>query len=186
MLGHVRALEVRESVKDVFEAWVKNKESESSDMVKVDMQQWFKNLMLNVIVRIVSGKRFSLMDEEGIRFQNVARRFFELFGAFVVSVFFFPYLKCFDLGGYKKDMKITTKEIDNIFEGLLQANKREKESKQQHESNQVFVDVLISVLEGAYEEDFPGFDHSTIINASCLVNFNFMIYITSTLSSFGH
>nr|KAJ0214589.1 hypothetical protein LSAT_V11C400205200 [Lactuca sativa] len=136
-------------------------------MLEVDMQQWFKNLMLNVIVRIVSGKSFSLIDEEGIRFQNVARRFFELFGAFVVSVFI-PYLKCFDLGGYKKDMKITTKEIDDIFEGLLQANKREKESKQQHESNQVFVDVLISVLEGAYEEDFPGFDHSTIINASCL------------------
>ncbi|CAH1422164.1 unnamed protein product [Lactuca virosa] len=167
MLGHVRASEVRESVKDVFDAWVENKESESSNMVKVDMQQWFGNLILNVIVRIVSGKRFSPNDEEGIRFQNVARRFFELLGAFVVSDFI-PYLKCFDLGGYKKDMKITAKEMDDIFQGWLQENKREKESKQQHESNQVFMDVLISVLEGASEEDFPGFDHNTIIKASCL------------------
>ncbi|KAI3522073.1 hypothetical protein L1887_11552 [Cichorium endivia] len=167
MLGDVRGSEVRASMKDLYEAWVKNKESESSDMVKVDMQQWFGNLILNVIVRIVSGNRFSLQDEEGIRFQKVTRKFFELLGTFVVSDFI-PYLKPFDFGGYEKEMKMTAKEMDNIFEGWLEKHKRERESKQHHEGSQAFMDVLMSILEGASVEEFPDFDHDTIIKASCL------------------
>ncbi|KAL4583645.1 hypothetical protein LXL04_008226 [Taraxacum kok-saghyz] len=167
MLGHVRSSEVGAAMKDIYEAWVKNKESESSGMVKVDMQQWFGSLILNVVVRVVSGKRYSLKDEEGIRFQNLARKFFELLGAFVVSDFI-PFLKPFDIGGYEKQMKMTAKEMDDIFEGWLEENKREKESMKQHEGSHVFMDVLISILEGASEEDFPGFDHDTIIKATCL------------------
>nr|GEY92145.1 cytochrome P450 [Tanacetum cinerariifolium] len=37
MLGHVRVSELRASMKDIYEVWVKNKESEGSNMVKVDM-----------------------------------------------------------------------------------------------------------------------------------------------------
>ncbi|CAH1422228.1 unnamed protein product [Lactuca virosa] len=167
MLGHVRASELRASMKDIYQAWATNKESESLDMVKVDMQQWFGNLILNVIVRIISGKRFSLMDEEGVRFQNVTKKLFELLGVFVVSDFL-PYLKHFSLGGYEKEMRKTAKEMDDIFEGWLEEHKREKESAHQQEGNQVFIDVLISILEGASNEDFPGFDHDTIIKALCL------------------
>ncbi|KAF5758986.1 putative cytochrome P450 superfamily [Helianthus annuus] len=58
-----------------------------SDMVQVDMKQWFGNLVFNVLVRIISGKRFQLNDEEGVQFQNVARKFLELLGTFVVSDF---------------------------------------------------------------------------------------------------
>ncbi|KAL4561064.1 hypothetical protein LXL04_033226 [Taraxacum kok-saghyz] len=179
-LAHVRASELKSSMKDIYDAWVKSKESETSDMVKVDMQQWFANLILNIIVRVISGKRFSLMDEEGVRFQNVTRKMFDLLGTFVVSDFM-PYLKRFDIGGYEKEMRTTAKEMDSIFDGWLEEHKREKELEQQHEGKQVFIDVLFSILEGASEDDFSGFDHDTIIKALCLVNFNLVFYYITRL-----
>ncbi|GKA55136.1 cytochrome P450 CYP82D47-like protein [Tanacetum coccineum] len=99
------------SMKDIYESWVKNKEKENLDMVKMDMKHWFGNLILPD-------------DEEGVRFQAVTRRFFELLGVFVVSDLI-PIFKGLDIGGYKKAMKY------------------------------------------ASEEDFPGFDHDTIIKSSC-------------------
>ncbi|MFS7999054.1 putative cytochrome P450 [Helianthus anomalus] len=167
MLGGVRVSEVRTFTKDIYEVWLRNKDSEGSDMVKVDMKQWFGNLVFNVFVRIISGKRFQLNDEEGVRFQNVARKFFELLGTFVVSDFV-PFMNLFDVGGYEKEMKMTGKEMDNIMEGWLENRKREKESGQQQEGDQFFMDVLISILQDASKEDFPGYDHDTVIKATCL------------------
>ncbi|XP_076956961.1 cytochrome P450 CYP82D47-like [Bidens hawaiensis] len=169
MFRHVRDSEVRSSTKDIYETWRTNKDIEGSEMVKMDMQQWFGNLVINLLVRIVSGRRFHHNDEEGIRFQNVVRKFFGLLSAFVASDFL-PFTKGFDLGGYEKEMKITSKEIDNIIEGWLDRRKREKESssRQQQEGDQVFMDVLMSVLKDASEDDFSGYDHDTIIKATCL------------------
>ncbi|KAM0060734.1 putative cytochrome P450 [Helianthus debilis subsp. tardiflorus] len=141
MLGGVRVSEVRTFTKDIYEVWLRNKDSE--------------------------GKRFQLNDEEGVRFQNVARKFFELLGTFVVSDFV-PFMNLFDVGGYEKEMKMTGKEMDNIIEGWLKNRKREKESGQQQEGDQFFMDVLISILQDASKEDFPGYDHDTVIKATCL------------------
>ncbi|KAI7740909.1 hypothetical protein M8C21_033036 [Ambrosia artemisiifolia] len=70
--------------------------------------------------------------------------------------------------GYEKEMKITGKEMDHIIEGWLKNRKREKENGQQQEGDQFFMDVLISVLQDASEEDFVGYDHDTVIKATCL------------------
>ncbi|XP_071728218.1 cytochrome P450 CYP82D47-like [Rutidosis leptorrhynchoides] len=162
MLGHIRVSELKASMNDIYEAWVTNKQNEGSDMVKVDMTKWFGNLILNVV-----GKRFPLDDEEGVRFQNVVKKFFELLGVFVMSDFI-PYMKVFDFSGYEKDMKKVAKEMDNIFGGWLEEHKKKIETGQQHEGNQIFMDVLISILQDATDQDFPGFDHDTVIKASCL------------------
>ncbi|KAL7604964.1 hypothetical protein Lser_V15G18363 [Lactuca serriola] len=167
MVGHIRASEVRASIKDLYDGWVKNKRSENSDMVKVEMSRWFGNLILNIMVRIISGKRFSPNDEEGVQFQVVVRKFFELMGAFVVADFI-PYLNYLDVDGYKKVMKNTAKDLDNIFDRWLKEHKQENKSIKQHEGNQDFMHVLISILQGASEDEFPGFDHDTIIKATCL------------------
>ncbi|KAI7757062.1 hypothetical protein M8C21_021044 [Ambrosia artemisiifolia] len=168
MLGHVRVSEVRASMKGIYKAWLVTKESEGSDMVKVDMKQWFGNLVFNVIVWIISGRRFPLNDKEGVRCQNAVRKLSELLGAFVVSDYI-PYMNRFDLGGYEKQMKMISKEIDNIIEGWLKNRKRERESRPQQEvGDQFFMDVLISVLQDASEEDFAGYDHDIVIKATCL------------------
>ncbi|KVI06601.1 cytochrome P450 CYP82D47-like [Cynara cardunculus var. scolymus] len=166
MLGRIRVSEVRTSIKDIYDVWVENKESENADEVKVEMSQWFGNLMVNIMVRILSGKRFLPNDDEGVRFQLVVKKFYDLVGAFVVSDFI-PYLKWLDVGGYIKAMKKTAKDFDNIFDGWLKEHKIERESEQQREGSQVFMSVLISILEGASEEDFHGFDQDTVIKATC-------------------
>ncbi|KAL7605854.1 hypothetical protein Lser_V15G18829 [Lactuca serriola] len=59
-------------------------------------------------------------------------------------------------------------ELDNIFSAWLKEHKIIKKSAEQHESNhQVFIDVLISILQSASEDEFPGFDHDTIIKSAC-------------------
>ncbi|XP_042757260.1 demethylepipodophyllotoxin synthase [Lactuca sativa] len=131
------------------------------------MSQWFGKFVLNIMVRIITGKWFSPNHEEGVQFQAVVRKFFELMGAFVLADFI-PYLNYLDVGGYKKVMKNTWKDLDNIFDRWLKEHKQEIKSIQQHEANQDFMHVLISILRGASEDQFPGFDHDTIIKATSL------------------
>ncbi|KAI3726713.1 hypothetical protein L1987_66514 [Smallanthus sonchifolius] len=134
LLGHIRVSELRASIKDIYEAWVNNRK----DMVKVEMSQWFGNFVLNILVRINSGKRFSPNDEEGVRFQMV------------------------------KAMNKTGKELDIFFEGWLKEHKIEGGSAQKLEGcSQVFIDVLINILQGASEDEFPGLDHDTVIKSTC-------------------
>lgn len=183
MLGNIRVSELRASIRSLYDAWLKNNKSGNSHMVKVDMSHWFGELVLNILVRIISGKRFAANDEEATRFQVVIRRFFELLGAFVVSDFV-PYLKPLDLGGYTKAMKATANELDNIIEGWFEEKKAQRESAVPHEGNQVLMDVLISTLEGASDKEFPGFDHDTIVKATCHVTLNFLITLFSNLFHF--
>ncbi|KVI06604.1 cytochrome P450 [Cynara cardunculus var. scolymus] len=136
MLGYIRVSELRSATNDIYEAWVMN----NSDLVKVEMKQWFGNLILNIVVRSISGKRFSPNDDEGVRFQAVARKYFKLLGAFIVSDFI-PFLKGLDVGGYEKAMKVTATEMDNFFDQWLKEKKREKESGG---GNQVFMDALLT------------------------------------------
>ncbi|XP_024970199.1 cytochrome P450 CYP82D47-like [Cynara cardunculus var. scolymus] len=166
MLGGIRVSEVRASIKDLYDAWEEKKESEHSDMVKVEMNHWFGNLMLNIMVRIISGKKLLHNDEERVRFQAVVKKFVHLLGVFVVSDYI-PYLKCLDVGGHFNVMKKITRDLDDIFEGWLKEPKTDSESTQQRESSQAFINVLVSTLQSASEEDFPGFDHDTIIKATC-------------------
>ncbi|KAL7603050.1 hypothetical protein Lser_V15G18905 [Lactuca serriola] len=165
-LAYIRASGVRVSIKDVYDRWVLNKRIENSEMMKIEMSQWFGNLVLNIMVTIIRGKRFSPHDEERVRFQTVVKKFIELMGAFVVSDFI-PYLKCLDVGGYIKEMKKTAIDLDNIFGGWLKEHKTVKSITQQHESNHGFIDVLISILQGASKEEFPDFDDDTIIKSAC-------------------
>ncbi|KAL4576167.1 hypothetical protein LXL04_012256 [Taraxacum kok-saghyz] len=162
MLGPIRSSELRASIKDLYDIWAKNKKSESTEMVSVDMGEWFGKLVVNIMVRIISGKRFSANDEEGVRFHSIIKKFFELMGAFVASDFI-PYFKFFDVGGYKKAMKKTAIDLDNIFEGWLKEHKTDSK----HGGSQDFINVLMSILEGASKEEFPGFDHDTVIKSTC-------------------
>nr|XP_043615494.1 cytochrome P450 CYP82D47-like [Erigeron canadensis] len=167
MLGYIRVSEIRASIKDLYETWSNNKSSKNSEMVKVEMSLWFGNLVLNVVVRIISGNRFSLNDERGVRFQTIVREYFDLLGAFVVSDFI-PYLKFLDLGGYKKSMIKTGEDLDNIFEEWLREHKIKRDSTtQQSKGNQVFIDVLINIVQGASQDDFCGFDCDTVIKSTC-------------------
>ncbi|GJZ48651.1 cytochrome P450 CYP82D47-like protein [Tanacetum coccineum] len=170
MLSYIRVPEVRTSMKDIYEAWVRNKERVDSDKLCVEIKKLFGNFQLNIITRTISGKRFSSGDEESVRVLAVARKFIELLGTFVVSDFL-PYFKWLDLGGYQKEMKKTAKEIDNIFEGWLEEHRKRRRVSGEHqlEGEHDFMNVFLSILEDASKQEFTGFDHDTMIKATSLV-----------------
>lgn len=175
ILREIRVSEVRSSMKDMEEFWFKistDQAGSSSNMVKMEMSQWFGNLIQNIVVKMIAGKRYSPEEEEAIRFQKTVRKFFELLGAFTVSDAI-PYLRWLDLGGHEKEMKAVAKDMDEILQGWLLEHKRKKNSSEvlttYKRDQQDFMDVIISIVEDDLAGDrFPGFDPDTTIKANSL------------------
>ncbi|KAK3424717.1 hypothetical protein EUGRSUZ_F01490 [Eucalyptus grandis] len=124
-----------------------------------------RRLTLNVILRIVAGKRYRTADEEEKqRCQKALREFFHLFGAFLPSDAF-PFLRWLDLGGREKAMKRTAEELDEIMGGWLEDHKRDNKNLGETNGSGDFMDVMLSVLN---DDEIGGYDADTIIKATCL------------------
>ncbi|PIA52418.1 hypothetical protein AQUCO_01000350v1 [Aquilegia coerulea] len=182
LLKHVRSSEVSTSIKELYQVWKESCNSETGTAL-VEMTPWVTDLTLNVVVRMVAGKRYfgssvKLDNGEGKRLQKAVRDFFHLAGLFVVSDAV-PFLGAwFDFKGYEKAMKRTAKELDNIMEGWLQEH---KQNKLEHGTNveQDFMYVLLSILDGdmfyGYEADF--------VNKAISLNMIFGGVDTTTVTS---
>ncbi|XP_062098339.1 cytochrome P450 CYP82D47-like [Humulus lupulus] len=169
-LKHIRLTEVATFVKELHKHWKLSVKSNNDDVVLVEMKQWFWDLNLNVILRMIAGKRYSAAHnddhgKEGRQVQRAVQEFLALSGSFVPGDVI-PYLGWFDLGGYEKAMKKTAKELDGILTEWLDQHKRDKEVEEGYEdgSQQDFMDVMISLLEGS---DLGGYDADTINKATC-------------------
>ncbi|XP_042495150.1 cytochrome P450 CYP82D47-like [Macadamia integrifolia] len=57
MVKHVRASEIEAFIKELYKKW-EEKEGGQNKQVLVDMKKWFADLTLNIIVRMVAGKRY--------------------------------------------------------------------------------------------------------------------------------
>ncbi|KAJ9186671.1 hypothetical protein P3X46_002217 [Hevea brasiliensis] len=167
LLKHIRASEVTGSMKDLYKLWTKNKDE--TNQVMVDMKRCFNDINMNVILRMVAGKRYfgnsSAGDEgEARRFQKAMREFFYLLGL-PVARDAFPFLGWMDLGGYEMAMKRTAKEFDSIIGEWLEDHHRKRETGQVSNRDQDFMDVLLSVLNGI---DLAGYDANTVIKATSM------------------
>ncbi|XP_038704589.1 cytochrome P450 CYP82D47-like [Tripterygium wilfordii] len=159
LLKQVRESEVKASIKEIYELWSKSETGKAL----VEMKRWFGDINLNVVFRMVVGKRYvgattEEESEENERCRKALRDFFTLTGSFPASDAL-PYLRRFDLGGTEKAMKKSFKELDKILDGWLEEHRKKK-------GNQDFMDVLISILDDA--SDLPSYDADTIIKATCV------------------
>jgi hypothetical protein len=166
MLKHIRQYEVSRSIKETYELWVKNNNT------LVDMQIWFLSLGLNIVFKMVVGKRFygSETEDESVgddQCRQTLKEVFELSGTVVVGDVL-PYLRWLDFGGYEKTMKKTAKEFDHVIEGWLEEHKQRKVSGEA-KGDKDFMDVMLSVV--ANEEKISNYDADTITKATCLVSF---------------
>ncbi|KAG5613208.1 hypothetical protein H5410_024489 [Solanum commersonii] len=134
----------------------------------IEMKQWFENLAMTIIIRMLFGKEHDF--EEGKRARNVMTIFFKLLGAFVVADFI-PSLRWLDIEGYEKEMKKNAKEIDYILEKWLVEHKKKRScGENKSEDDKDFMDIMLSLFEDAMDEDLAGFDADTIIKSTCLVS----------------
>ncbi|KAK2969401.1 hypothetical protein RJ640_020344 [Escallonia rubra] len=168
LLKHVRVSETEICIKELYQVWSEKKNY--SGLVLVELKQWFGDLTLNVILRMIAGKRYfgasAAGDEaEARRFQKAMRAFFRYLGLFLVSDMI-PFLGWLDLGGHEKGMKETAKEIDSIVGEWLKEHREMRSSAEDDGVQKDFVDVLLSAVEGAV--NLSGFDADTIIKSTCL------------------
>ncbi|XP_077223685.1 xanthotoxin 5-hydroxylase CYP82C4-like isoform X2 [Tasmannia lanceolata] len=55
LLKHIRVMEIDMCIRDLYGVWVKK----NRQPVMVEMKQWFGNLTMNVVVKMVTGKRYT-------------------------------------------------------------------------------------------------------------------------------
>ncbi|KAK6245325.1 hypothetical protein SCA6_008415 [Theobroma cacao] len=166
ILKQVRVSEAQVSVKELYKTW--SKRNNGSGHVLVEMKQWFGDLTLNVIVRMVAGKRYFGSgakgdDKEARRCQRAMREWFHLLGVFALKDAV-PFLGFLDLGGHEKAVKETAKELESIASEWLKEHKQKRASG--GAKDQDFMDVLLSLLEGTNLAS--EFDVDTINKANCL------------------
>ncbi|XWS21112.1 hypothetical protein CRYUN_Cryun30bG0027400 [Craigia yunnanensis] len=161
-LRHVRQSEIKISLQELYQLW--NEKKDSSDKVLVEMKKWFGDVTLNVILRMIVGKRIptSGNDAESERWKQALKHFFDLSGKFVISDAL-PYLRWLDMGGDEMFMKKVWRELDQVAEGWLQEHKQKRSDSGKLKSDEDFMDVMLSILTDAGEHDAD-----TINKASCL------------------
>ncbi|KAF9608872.1 hypothetical protein IFM89_011910 [Coptis chinensis] len=148
-LEHVRISEVNTSIKELHQLWQENL-NYADGFVPLEMKQWFGDLTLNIVVRMVVGKRFflpsvNLDDDDGSRIKKGIKDFFHLVGLFVVSDAL-PCLGWLDLQGHEKAMRATAKELDSILGRWLEEHKQNKKDGEM-KSEQDFMDEMLSILQ---------------------------------------
>ncbi|XP_059454115.1 cytochrome P450 CYP82D47-like [Corylus avellana] len=166
LLSYVRVSEVQTTLQELYKLWTeKNKES---GQILVELKQLFGDMTLNVILRMIAGKRYFFTttvadEEESQRIQKSVRVFFHYIGLFVVSDTI-PYIGLLDFGGHEKAMKKVAKELDSLVGEWLEEHKRKRAAGEDKEDKD-FMDVMLTVLDG---KDVAGYDADTINKATCL------------------
>ncbi|KAG6416899.1 hypothetical protein SASPL_124340 [Salvia splendens] len=148
---HVLVSETDLSINELFGVW--SQKANVAGRVSVEMKQWFGDLNLNTVLRMVVGKRCFGSGggdiDEARRCQRVMRDFFHLAGVFVVGDIM-PYLRWLDVGGYEKKMKETSKELDLLVGQWLEEH-REREIL---DKGKDFMDVMLCVVRASLLQAF--------------------------------
>ncbi|CAB4303115.1 unnamed protein product [Prunus armeniaca] len=149
------------SLKELYTLWSNRKEGPGQ--LLVEMKPWFEGLTLNVIFRMIAGKRCFMNGD--LSEEKEERQWQKAMGEFIC---------------WQKAMKRTAKELDSILAEWLEEHKQ----KRTKGKDQDFMDVMLSAIDGAY---IAGFDADTVIKATCLAMISggsdtTMVTLTWTLS----
>ncbi|XP_031479020.1 cytochrome P450 CYP82D47-like [Nymphaea colorata] len=145
LLKHIRVEEVGSLVEALYRSC-------GSDY-PVDMNRRFNNLSMNIILRMVAGKRYFNLDGEendgeAEEFRKVISEFFHLLGVLTVSDTI-PCLEWLDVGGHLKAMKRVKKKMDGFASAWLAEHRRERKSGTR-DTERDFMDVLIKEVEDGH------------------------------------
>ncbi|CAN6449343.1 unnamed protein product [Victoria cruziana] len=164
LLKHIRVEEVGSLVRGLYHSCGGNH--------PVDMNRRLSGLSMNIILRMVAGKRYFNLDGEDQRdgeaeeFQKVIREFFHLLGVLTVSDAI-PWLEWLDVDGHIKAMKRVKKKMEGISSAWLVEHRQGEGYRLQEEANNDFIDVLIKEVEVSHLSDKHHTD--TIIEATAIM-----------------
>ncbi|MED6114725.1 hypothetical protein PIB30_083288 [Stylosanthes scabra] len=169
-LSHVRVSEVQASMKELLNFWSTQKNE--SGYVFLDIKQWFKELIFNMVLRMIVGKRvFGTMDLES---EVKAKKCLKVFTDYMHALEEFtvgdaiPFLRWLDLGGREKVMREVSKEMDKILSEWLDDHRKKmdyEDGKEATSYERDFIDVMLSSLSHG---KIDAFDADTICKATTL------------------
>ncbi|GMI93955.1 cytochrome P450, family 82, subfamily C, polypeptide 4 [Hibiscus trionum] len=160
-LKHVRESEIKMSLQQLYELW-NMKRSSNSDKVLVEMKTWFRDVTLNLILRIIVGKRIPFSDErddEAEKWKKSLDDIMEMSGKFLVSDAL-PFLRWLDIGGDEKSMKKIAEESDRAVQGWLREHKQ-KRAEDEANSEKDFMGIMLSLLHDVEEHDADTINKAT-------------------------
>ncbi|CAL1410906.1 unnamed protein product [Linum trigynum] len=170
LLKHVRTSEVKAAIKDLYTVWEKSNNRTGSSKVRAQMNKWFGDMNLNVILGMVAGKRYfgsvAVEDEkQAERCRKLMRDFFHYAGQLVVRDMF-PFLGFLDIGGHEKTMKKLNDDLNSLAEEWIEEHRNKREiTSSEDEQQQDFIDVLLSVLK---DVDLNGYDLDTVCKSTVM------------------
>ena len=163
-LKHVRESEVKASIQRLYKNCISS--SSSRKVVSVEMIHWLEGTALDIILRIIAGKRHTSQSEEANDWQQQITKIAALSGQFVVSDAL-PFLRRLDIGGYERLMSKTAKYFDIILQEWVDEHKMKRVSGEV-KGDEDFIYVLLSLLDDNAEQ-LPDCEADTVIKAICLV-----------------
>ncbi|CAN0922448.1 Cytochrome P450 81Q32 [Linum grandiflorum] len=156
---HIRQDEVRLLIRNLF-----NKVSEGPSGKLVEMKTRLSGLSMNVVMRMVAGKRYFGTEEvddkegedEGKRFQDVIGEVFELSVASNPADCF-PVLRWFgDLTGMEKRMRSVLAKFDGFFQGLIDERRDLTKTNMKDSTGRTMIDTFLELQESdpdTYSDD---------------------------------
>lgn len=160
LLKDVRDTEINTSIKELYEGCVR--QNKANGVVLLELREWFGDLTLNIILRMVAGERFVSADSESRRSQKASRDFMSLLGMFMLEDAV-PYIGWLGFNG-SKELRNTAKDLDLILQRWLDEHKQKRLLSGEGKGEGDFMDVMISILEDSKIIDFH---NDTIIKATC-------------------
>ncbi|KAH7850317.1 hypothetical protein Vadar_030887 [Vaccinium darrowii] len=157
----IRQEEVRSLLKNLFR-------NSRNGFAKVEMKSRLSEFSFNIVMRMVSGKRYFGAEvedsKEAREFRLLIRDIFELSGASNPGDFV-PFLRWIDFGKVEKRMLRIQKKMDAFLQGLI--DEKRNEDKQASEQNGGKTKSMIDSMLGLQDSD-PVYYSDEIIKGSIL------------------
>ncbi|XP_019161657.1 PREDICTED: cytochrome P450 CYP82D47-like [Ipomoea nil] len=181
-LKHIWISELQANIKELYTSIAtddSNNNVDSPTAAKVDMSRWFEQLTLNMIVKIVAGRRYEYRGDDGVEDQE-ARALKQIFkenmflaGQIVSGDALSPswLFRWLDIEGHIKSMKRVAKAKDAIFQDWVNEHVNKKIEKKNPQSLSAgdeardIIDVMISVIDDKFMDGIS-FTRDTIIKAT--------------------
>ncbi|KAJ3692126.1 hypothetical protein LUZ60_012476 [Juncus effusus] len=116
------------------------------------LKDFSSKLNINLMCRIVLGKRFNDMSDENLvsldEFKRMIEEFFRLTGALNIGDYI-PWLNFLDLQGYIKQMKLLCKRFDVLYEQIIDKHEEVRRLNEGKDDSvpKDMVDVLLQILD---------------------------------------
>lgn len=163
-LKHIQLSEVNEFMKELFLLCQKKQH-------RVTISERFELLTLNVIIRMIAGKRYFSddveIDEEAVRVGKIVKEYMYVSGFFTPSDVM-PFMKWFDFQGQVKSMKRVARELDVLCSSWVEEHKVKRLNCPSPDDgisrdNQDFIDLMLSAIE---DDSMFGYSRDTIVKAT--------------------